>query len=143
MRNRGMIIAGLVIVLLAVTFASQAFIMPGPGMMLGRVVMNGTLMNSAMMNGTLMNGSLMNGMMGGYRMPGYGLGATRMFAWPVLGALVIGAGVLAMLWFVRRTGPALFASSGRESPLDVLKLRYARGEITREQLEEMKQTIST
>ena len=128
MRNRGMIIAGLVIVLLAVTFASQAFIMPGPGMMLGRVVMNGTLMN---------------GMMGGYRMPGYGLGATRMFGWPVLGALVIGAGVLAMLWFVRRTGPALFASSGRESPLDVLKLRYARGEITREQLEEMKQTIST
>jgi uncharacterized membrane protein len=51
--------------------------------------------------------------------------------------------VLAVLWFGRRPGSAVLASSGRELRLDVLKMRYARGEITREQFEQMQSSINT
>jgi uncharacterized membrane protein len=113
MRNNAIVVAGLVIVLLVVTLTGLAFTMSGAGMMQGW---------------TRMNGTGINGMMGG---------------WLVIGALIIGACVLAVLWFGRRPGSAVLASSGRELRLDVLKMRYARGEITREQFEQMQSSINT
>lgn len=53
--------------------------------------------------------------------------------------LVIVAVVLLVLWLARRTGTL---GPARESPLDILKARFARGEISDEQFEEMKRILS-
>jgi putative membrane protein len=122
MSKTGMVVAaGFVFVVLAVALAWLVLVTPGWGMM---------------------NGTWMSGMMGSYGMPGYGYGTPYMLGWPVLGALVVGAGVLAMLWFVRQTGPGPLAISGHEPALDVLKLRFAKGEISKEQFEEMGHIIN-
>ena len=122
MRNNGIVIVGLVIVLLVVMLTGLAFSMSGAGMMQGWTGMNGAWING------MMNSTGISGMMGG---------------WLVIGALIIGACVWAMLWFGRRPGSAVLANSGRELPLDILKMRYARGEITREQFEQMQASINT
>ena len=87
----------------------------------------------------------MGGMMGGS-----GVGSFGTFGW--IGAilnLVIMVGViigivLLVIWFVRRMGQTESATiSSRGSaldsldPQDVLKVRYARGEITREQYQQI------
>lgn len=60
--------------------------------------------------------------------------------------LIIGL-VLLMIWAVRMVGsnqnnPGLFTNSQTENPMEILKARYAKGEITKEEYEEMRQTIS-
>ena len=45
--------------------------------------------------------------------------------------------VLVVVWTVNRSRPG-----GTENPLDILKRRYARGEITKEEYERMKQELS-
>lgn len=52
-------------------------------------------------------------------------------------ALVIGGTTLLVIWGVRQTGP----SSGGDMPLDILKRRYARGEIARDQYEQMRRDL--
>ena len=80
-------------------------------------------------------GMMRNGMMGGY---GYGsnpLGAILSFAsW----ALIIGSVVLMVVWLGRNAGKA---TSSSEAPLDILKARYARGEITKEQFDAMRRDL--
>ncbi len=80
----------------------------------------------------MMGGS---GMMGGY---GYGynpLGAILSLAsW----ALILGGVVLLVVYFVRNTKSS--TKSG-ESPLEILKARYARGEITKEQFDAIKRDL--
>jgi putative membrane protein len=61
----------------------------------------------------------------------------------LLGILV----VLAVIWIVRTSsqrGPAA-GSTGpvSETPLDILKARYARGEISREEYEEIRERLRT
>lgn len=51
--------------------------------------------------------------------------------------LILGTLVWLVIWLIRQTGPA-----GRESPLDILKTRYARGEISRDEYERMRQELS-
>ncbi len=46
--------------------------------------------------------------------------------------------VLVWLWFTRIGIPITSAMTRGETPLDILKARYARGAITKEQFEEMR-----
>ena len=59
---------------------------------------------------------------------------------PVLLALVIAGVVWLVVTLLKKSGGAI-GSSPRETPLDILKARYAKGEITKEQFEEMKKDI--
>ena len=89
------------------------------------------------------------GMMGRYG--GFGLmGGFRPIGWLiscVIGLLVIGGAVVFIFWLVGRssktpiTSPTTLAPAG-ESPLDILKMRYAKGEITKEQYDAMKQDLA-
>ncbi len=56
----------------------------------------------------------------------------------VFWVLVIAGGVVLVLWLARRMG---LVGPARESALDILKARYARGELTVEQFEVMKRTL--
>ncbi len=83
-------------------------------------------------------------MMGGFGFGMFGIGMILMLAFWVL---VIGGAV----WLVMTLGRASqgsFASSGiknssvsNQMPLDILKARYAKSEITKEQFEEMRRNL--
>ena len=85
------------------------------------------------------------GMMGGFGMHGFGnqfgvgfnpLGAILLFAfW----AFIIGGIGLIIVWAVRQSGS--YAAGSDRRPLDILKERYARGELTREQYEEIRHDL--
>ncbi len=77
-----------------------------------------------------------NGMMYGYH---YGMG--WMLISLVFWILLIAGAVLLVLWIIGKSGRGARARV-EESALDILKKRYARGEITKEQFEEMKKDIS-
>lgn len=92
------------------------------------------------------------GMMGPWGMGPWIMGG---FGFPLIGgimmflfwALVIGGIVWLVVWLVR--GGAQSASralmstpSMNQAPLDLLKVRYAKGEITKEQFEDMKRDLS-
>lgn len=92
------------------------------------------------------------GMMGGW---GMGPGMMGGFGFPMIGgivmflfwALVIGGIVWLVVWLAR--GGAQSASNAlintpsmNQTPLDILKVRYAKGEITKEQFEDMKRDLS-
>ncbi len=53
--------------------------------------------------------------------------------------LIIACGVWLVLWLARRMG---VVGPVRETPLDILKARYARGEITKQQFDEMKHDLN-
>ena len=78
------------------------------------------------------------GMMGnsGYGMMG-GFGFFSIFLW----ILIIVGIVLLVVWLVRKT-PQWKQGRVEESAMDILKKRYARGEINREEFEEKKKVIS-
>ena len=73
---------------------------------------------------------------GAYGFPFWWLAAG--FRLVVLAAIVVGVVYLAR-FFSRQTG---WRGRHEESALDILQKRYARGEITREQYEEMKRNLS-
>jgi putative membrane protein len=58
----------------------------------------------------------------------------------LLWLLLIAGIVLIIVWVVNRTRGLVAA--GGESPLDIIKRRYARGEIDREEYERMRQELS-
>lgn len=78
------------------------------------------------------------------RYPGHGWG--MMDSWlggVIMWILILLAIVLVVSLFVRtgrRTPTA--DESGRETPLDIIEKRYARGEISRAEFEEMKKDLS-
>ncbi len=65
--------------------------------------------------------------------PGFG----GMFMW----ILLLIAVVLIVYSLMRASKGGGFGTSPHEAPLDVLKKRYARGEITREKFDEMKKDL--
>lgn len=80
---------------------------------------------------------MMNGNFGFGMMNGFG-GIFMILLWVV----IIGLGVWLISNLVSRTNsqpPSNLPSV--ESPLDILKKRYARGEITKEQFDEMRRTL--
>ncbi len=83
------------------------------------------------------------GMMGGFGMHRFGgpfglsfnpLGAILSL---VFWTLILGGIVLLVVWFVRNAGRTSLTTGTSESPLDILKARYAKGEINKQQYEEM------
>jgi putative membrane protein len=72
---------------------------------------------------------------------GNGMG-TGMGLWLLLGmlilAVVIPGIVLLMVWFMQKT---VGGAKSRDSSMEILKMRYARGEISREEFEEKKNDI--
>lgn len=77
------------------------------------------------------------GMMGGLGM-GYGIFGSFMML--LFWILIIGAIVFAVRWFLR--DGSWMSGPGHERPLDILKKRYANGEIEREEFVAKKQEIS-
>lgn len=75
-------------------------------------------------------------MMYGYGFPMLG-GAVMMIFWVV----IFVAGVWVLVSATRNAGQRNATQPHSESPLDVLKRRYATGEINKEQLEEMKHNL--
>ena len=59
-----------------------------------------------------------------------------MFTW----IIVLGVIALGIILYAGKNGNKILK---KESPLDILKKRYAKGEITKEQYEEQKRTINS
>jgi len=58
----------------------------------------------------------------------------------IFGLLLLAGIVLIVVWLATRYRAP--SGGAGESPLDILKARYARGEISREEFERMKQDLS-
>jgi len=129
MKNVGTIVAIVLVVVLVV------LLLGGAGMM--------GLGGFGMMGGYGSNG----GMMGGYGAQGFGFNPLGMILSLVFWALVIGGIVLIVVWLVRSANASAGAQRGglssgsSESPLDILKTRYAKGEITKEQFDAIKRDL--
>lgn len=118
--NRGLLVVLGVLVLLVVIGPILGAGMMGPGMM-----------GPGMPGGTMPGGS--PGWVWGLAM---GLGGLAMLAF--WGAVIVGV-VLLVRWLASATDGS---SGGRpESALDVLKRRYAAGEITRQEFEDMRRVL--
>jgi putative membrane protein len=78
-------------------------------------------------------------MMGGFGFGAgmFGIGALIMIAFWVL---VIGGAVWLVVTLARNNQGAAATASG-QTPLAILQARYAKGEITKEQFDEMKRTL--
>ena len=87
------------------------------------------------------------GMMGHYgnyggMMNGYGFnsfGAILSFA---VWVLIISALVVGCLWLARRVDRRAPKAESGDSPVDILKRRYAKGEITKEEFESIKRDLA-
>lgn len=84
------------------------------------------------------------GMMGGpAMMGGWGFGLMGGLGMLLFWGLVIAGIVLLVRSLSRTSGQSGAGPSGKaEGPLDILKRRYAAGEITKEQFEQMKRDLS-
>ncbi|MCL5960332.1 MAG: SHOCT domain-containing protein [Chloroflexi bacterium] len=105
-----------------------------------------TLWGGAMMGGfgPGMMGGYGPGMMGGYGWgQGWGWGGTAgVISTIIFWILIIGGVVLLVKWLASsaRTGDSPFRTG--ESALDILKRRYASGEITKAEFEQTKQDLT-
>lgn len=90
-------------------------------------------------------------LLGGARMAMFGWGMPHMlggYGFHPLGGLmmlafwlfIVGGAVLLIWWFTKSPSAARIATN--EPALDILQVRYAKGEITKEQFEEMKHNLS-
>lgn len=77
-------------------------------------------------------------MMGGFGFGGMLLGGLLMLAFWVL---VIGGVIWLVVTLARGSQSTAGAPTAGQIPLDILKTRYAKGEITKEQFEEMKRDL--
>ncbi len=91
------------------------------------LIMAGMMGGMGIMGGGMMNGGMMDGM-------------GMMLLYFLFFMLVLVGVALLMIWAVRRSGGGL--GSGREDPIEVLRARYARGEIGREEFERIREELS-
>ncbi len=73
---------------------------------------------------------------------GYGMMGLFGLIGLLFNVLIIVGVVVLVVWAVGRFTSASNLPSGRETPRDILQARYARGEITREQYQEMLKDLS-
>jgi len=105
----------------------------GTFMNIKRLIFYGPIMLTLALAGC--TGSMMGGQMGGY---GHAMGYGGWYMWLIwiLIAVII-------IYFVvnlgKKTGNG--KGTGNESPIEILKRRYAKGEITKEEYERMKREI--
>ena len=81
------------------------------------------------------------GMMGGYGAQGFGFNPIGAILSLVFWALIIGGIVLLVVWLARNAGRTTLGAAAGETPLDILKARYAKGEITKEQFDAIKRDL--
>lgn len=81
-------------------------------------------------------------MMGGYGTYGYGGGGFGWLFMILWLALIVGGVAMLVRWLSGRSTGGDGSSPGR-SALDVLKERYARGEINKEEFEQKKHDLQT
>ena len=125
MKNTGTIVAIVLIVVLAI------LLLGGTGMM--------GFGGFGMMEPGMMSGY--GGMMGGYgNQFGFGFNPLGWILSLVFWGLVIGGVVWLVVWFARSAGGTAGAARP-DSAIEILKARYARGEITKEQFAEMKKNL--
>ena len=76
-------------------------------------------------------------------MMGYGWGGMLGFGslWMILGVLFWIGVVVLVVWAVMRLFPS-GPRSGQEGSMEILRRRHAGGEITREQYDDMRQTLA-
>lgn len=76
----------------------------------------------------------------------YGSGGWMMSGmWLISGLFwiaIIAGVVLLVKWLTDRNGQGKTSTTASESPLDILKKRYAKGEIDKEAFEQMKRDLS-
>ena len=111
--------------------------------LLSALLLGGTLfmgMGYGWMNPAMMNGY---GWMGPGMMNGFGTQfgsaynpAGSVLRW-IFWAILLAGGVLLVVWLVR--GPAHSATG--ETPLSILQVRYARGELSKEQYDSMRRDL--
>ena len=124
MKNTGLVIGIVLIVVLAVLLLGGAGMMGfgafgmGPGMMGGY--------------------GPYGGMMGGYGAQGFGFNPLGAILSLVSWALIIGGVVLLVVWLARNAG----RTSSGDAALEILKTRYAHGEITKEQFDAIKKDLA-
>ncbi len=73
---------------------------------------------------------------------GYGMMGLFGLIGLLITVLIVVGIVLLVMWAVRRSTPGASLPPNRETPRDILQARYARGEITREQYQEMLKDLS-
>lgn len=81
-------------------------------------------------------GGMMGG--GGLGYGGFGLG---MLLNLIVTIVIIAGLILLVVWFVRQFGGGARAEREEKTPLEILKERYARGEIDREEFEQKKKDL--
>ena len=79
-------------------------------------------------------------MHGPYEWPMFGGGWLAMIFMAIFWLLLLAGIVVLVVWLATRYRAP--GGGAGESPLDILKARYARGEISQEEFERMKQDIS-
>lgn len=81
-------------------------------------------------------------MMSGGMMGNYGGGMMGYFGWggPIMGILLIIL-IGATIFFVLKTAKGTGLRLSNETPLDILKIRYAKSEISEEEYEKMKKAL--
>ncbi len=96
----------------------------------------------------LLFGLLGGGLMLGPGMMGYGYGyGYGLFPWLGIGAvlfrtLLVVAGIVLLLGLLRQGRPARIEHAPREArPIDIVRERYARGEITKDQFDQMRRDL--
>ena len=83
------------------------------------------------------------GMMGGYGPQAFSFNPFGAIISLVLWALIVGGIVLLVVWLARNAGRTALGASAGDAPLDILKARYAKGEITKEQFDAIKRDLGT
>ena len=84
-----------------------------------------------------------SGMMGRFGAMGFGYSPFGMVMPILFLVLMIGGGTLLVAWLAQNVGHSRSEEPAGESPLDILKLRFAKGEITNEQFDDMKLHLGT
>ncbi len=72
---------------------------------------------------------------------GYGMGWLGMIFMSIFWIAVIVGVILLIRWLIVSTGGKGQRTSGEDSPLEILKRRYARGEINKDEFEEKKRDL--
>lgn len=86
-------------------------------------------------------------MMRGFGMRGFLLGGAFGLGWLALllrllvWAVIIGGVILLAGWVASTIRQPVAVPPARESPLDILKMRFAKGEITKEQYDQLKHDL--
>jgi putative membrane protein len=79
-------------------------------------------------------------MMGGFF--GGGLGIAGTILGFIFSALIIAGIIILIIWLIKRTGSPEVEQTNDSDALEILKQRYAKGEITKGKFDAMKKDIS-